>query len=386
MNTQCLTEFCSAEDIIEVNKTKEYTLTSTLLLEKLLTDTSITANAIKLWQLLFNKAKYSSNLEIKISVQYMAKLLNKSSRTIFRYIKQLVEKGYLIVSNNFNSHGGQGVNSFYLRAPKNTIKQIQQTKDRAKKEVDAKTPSAHTGIHSLFRKNNPISDKLDREGDDKDVTQYNNIINITNNNNVSIGKTKTVVNKLNYESCLETSTDVVVNHNIEENEKLICDKEKAINLLLPLCKEKEKLWLNATDFQSKLSYNKEFRAISTQIDCLRAEIDYLKKISSRKIERKQEEQALSLNPLYSYQLSGERPISSSYYQQIKNKLTTVCKDAISRTKLLNEIIFEIRFGSLVKNSMTQNQNSIERAANIALKLVREGRWTTPTLLENKFNL
>jgi hypothetical protein len=49
--------------------------------------------------------------------------------------------------------------------------------------------------------------------------------------------------------------------------------------------------------------------------------------------------------------------------------------------LINEIVFEIRFGSLVKSQDKKDPLDIEMAVNIALKLVREGRWSTPSMLK-----
>src|SRR5579864_2839205 len=97
---------CSSRDILDINKSKEYTLIATTLLENVLTDTRLNAQSVKLWQLLFNQARYNPNLDIKISYSYLSKKLGKSTRTIARYVVTLQNAGYLIVTHNFDKNGG----------------------------------------------------------------------------------------------------------------------------------------------------------------------------------------------------------------------------------------------------------------------------------------
>lgn len=99
---------CSASDIQAINQTKEYTLTATYLLETVIKDTSLNAQAQKLWQLLFTRARFHENLEVTLSHKELALELNRSTRTIARYVQVLCDTGYLLVKPNFND-GGQGV-------------------------------------------------------------------------------------------------------------------------------------------------------------------------------------------------------------------------------------------------------------------------------------
>lgn len=125
---------CLPQEIIEVNRNKEYTLISTELLESVLTDTRLTAQTSKLWQILFNKARYNPNLEIKISYSYLASKLNKSTRTIARYVESLQNAGYLIVQHNFDTNGGQRPSTISVRVPTVFIEHANKKKDRVNKK------------------------------------------------------------------------------------------------------------------------------------------------------------------------------------------------------------------------------------------------------------
>ena len=124
---------CTAQDICELNKTKEYTLTASFLLERVLTDTSLNGQASKVWQILFNKARFHPNLEVQIAYGYLAKLLGKSIRTIHRCVTTLIDNNYLEIKHNYSSdNGSQLPNTIRVRFPSDEILKAKQTKDRAK--------------------------------------------------------------------------------------------------------------------------------------------------------------------------------------------------------------------------------------------------------------
>jgi hypothetical protein len=125
-----LVKACDAMDIIELNKKKEYTLTATCILESVLTNPKLNAQAVKLWQLLFNKARFHSNLEIKICYNELAKNLHRSSRSISRYVRTLVQEGYLLLDENYNKDGSQQPNTLYIRIPQIVVEDVKNKKDR----------------------------------------------------------------------------------------------------------------------------------------------------------------------------------------------------------------------------------------------------------------
>ena len=133
MNNNC----CSSDDIFRLNETKEYVLLSQNILELVLTDTRLTAQTAKLWQLLYSKAKFNNDLGFTISYSYLAKILNKSIRTIARYIANLEECGYLQIQPNFGTNGSRLENTLFVRIPEMTLNTLNATKDR---KITTKNP------------------------------------------------------------------------------------------------------------------------------------------------------------------------------------------------------------------------------------------------------
>ena len=121
---------CTAQDIIELNKTKEYLITASCLLQEVTTDPNLNAQASMLWQILFNKAKFNEKLETQISCSYLAQMLGKSIRTIQRHIKALSDNNYIVIINNYLNSGGQTINTIQVRFPADKIQEAKQTKDR----------------------------------------------------------------------------------------------------------------------------------------------------------------------------------------------------------------------------------------------------------------
>lgn len=79
--------------------------------------------------------------------------------------------------------------------------------------------------------------------------------------------------------------------------------------------------------------------------------------------------------------AGDRPLSQLTFKRLVKSLCCYGYKGNALNGLTNEIVFEIRFGSLMKCNRTKDALSIDNAVNIALKLVREKRWTTPVLFK-----
>jgi hypothetical protein len=171
---------CNANEIHTLNKTKEYTLTCTYLLEKVITDTNICGQSAKLWQILFNRARFHTNLEVNISYQELSKVLKRSARSICRYISSLINHGYLATKHNYDIDGSQKENTIYIRCPQYFINEAQQLKDRDKSSASAQFREDNT------KKTNQhidiASDKNVRGVYDKNDVQ-NNIIKKNNMKN-----------------------------------------------------------------------------------------------------------------------------------------------------------------------------------------------------------
>lgn len=75
-------------------------------------------------------------------------------------------------------------------------------------------------------------------------------------------------------------------------------------------------------------------------------------------------------------MQGDRAFSEDEKNDLLAKLDKLVP-RVNRDLLANEIAYAVRFGALRKSAKTQDELSIERALHIALKLIRQNKWTTP---------
>ncbi len=425
---------CLPEDIVDINRRKEYTLISTDLLESVLTDVRLNAQTAKLWQILFNKARYNPNLEIKISYSYLGKMLGKSTRTIARYVELLQRSGYLVVTHNFDKNGGQRPSSISVRVPELSIEHAKKRKDRPTQnqsytnetwikkseypnpeDTVPVTPLIETPIDvtemevtddsiivlretlatrsdddlseqsSYINKNDsietigdnvdetssihtnpseilaPQQDKNDRGGYDINVIQKDSNqkeINKNNNNNnvVSISEVESKASKIQN---LENEIEQLNKSLVEGNEKL-------------LRTENHTLMYEQAKKNSKLEASLHLARIT--LERLQKEI---------KENKRQVQTAEKITSDHSFMLAkaGDRPLLPFTFKRLVKSLEGYGYKGSTLNSLINEVVFEVRFGSLINCNRTKNPLSIDNAVNIALKLVREKRWTTPVLLK-----
>lgn len=83
-------------------------------------------------------------------------------------------------------------------------------------------------------------------------------------------------------------------------------------------------------------------------------------------------------------LQGDRRLSEQDIQLLLTKLKTLNVSTETKNQLANEIIYEARFGSLVKNNQTREENPIKRSINIGCKLIREGQWCRPARFDQVY--
>ena len=416
---------CLPEDIFDVNRHKEYTLIATDLLESVLTDTRLNAQTTKLWQILFNKARYNPNLEIKISYSYLGKKLGKSTRTIARYVDLLQKSGYLVVTHNFDNKGGQRPSTISIRVPEFSIEHIKKRKDRPTKNrlesneslilENKKTNlttyeveiTQQTSLETTLKqeRDEPFNvlcetfndgliksditqtstapkdieiyaqcvateiitqplDNIDREGHDNNVLHKdNNKKDINKNNN------NTVVAFLQDEELkskrinLEQEIKLLQDQHIEETKQLTTIKDKA--LLYDQIKKTNEL--------------------DTALRLAKMSLERVNKEINENDLSNKTEATLNNNSNFILHKQGERPLTQFTFKRLVRSLKKYGYQGNILNSLINEIIFEVRFGSLIKCNKTQTPLSLDNAINIGLKLIRENRWSTPTLLKKYAN-
>jgi len=383
---------CSAEEIIELNQTKEYTAVSTFLLDTLFADPNLTAQSSKLWQLLYNKARYNPQFEIKISYKKLAVLLNKSTRTIQRYVLTLVNQGYLIVKVNYKNNGGQAANTILVRFPEYKVKLAKSTKERAKIEPE----------YISIVKDQPEIIQTTSESSldsDKNVTRINNIFINNNNNNVvsfsdfsnSDSKPENPNNQpeiQNQESKLDTiqrqlkdmQTDITEITTKYEAAKI--DYTAEITNIYGENRIGIMINKNITPEARNTIYHKMkiMHELESQIDYLTNKKTGLESSLASMHNKLGLQNQLLGNPYFIASKPGERRVDQSILLRLSKKLDAYGFKGANKIKLINEVLYESRFGSLVKSNITKAELVIENSINIALKLVREKRWHTPILV------
>lgn len=344
------TEICNPADILQLNKTKEFTLISTYLLEALLTDTRLLAESAKLWQILFNRARFDENLEVRISYRELANILGKSVRSICRYISDLVQKHYLSIQNNYLVNDGQTINSIYVRFPQHIINSALQSKDRI-----TTAPQTNTGHLAI--------DKSDRQMDDNHVIA-NNSINYKNK----------ITNNIETEI-----TSVVVECEMNLQKQLHTKQQELTALQQSMAMLQQQLSC-ANDAIVQFDLMRKFTEHDAAIALTTHAIARLEETHVKQQQQNTHRQHLQQRGDYINQQTGERKLSAFTLKRLQYVLQENGYNGAQQKQLMNEVVHEVRFGSLVLSNQTQQILPVEHAINIALKLIREKRWCSPNAL------
>jgi hypothetical protein len=388
---------CTAQDIFNLNQTKEYILTASHILQNVLTDENLNPQSTKLWQILFSKARFNPNLETKVSYAELAELLNRSTRSISRYIENLTKAGYLIIKHNFDSKGSQCPSTISIRVPTyvietaKNIKNRNTIKDYISYEAQSNDVSCVKDVPNKYLEtsfceksdkstlNNPIEASLENhdifvigEGD-KYVKQKNNIKinnNKTNNNEQSNLQEHSLEKHNSYKT-------VVVNE--------LTKKIKHLECLLHIEKEKES-FLNLKNCSSEIMYEqtRKINFLETSLEVLSNKLKLFEKDNKTCLSEESNYYKLAKDDTVFNTKPGDRKLPIYAFKRLKKSLQLYGYQENKLNFLINEIIFEIRFGSLVM-SKKNTHLTIDNAINIALKLVREERWETPALFNEFIN-
>lgn len=370
-----------AETIKRLNETKQYTLMATALLETVLTDSTLTAGAAKLWKYLYTKAIMDEKLCVRIKYKDLAEKFNRAERTMKRYVENLKENGYLYIESNFHYHG-QRANTFYLRIPDPLLKRMEDTKDRKGKTSKLKEmvgPDKNVidnqikeGIRKKDHTKNESNDKVVTLDHDTNDTLINNIkkdILLENNNNVVVDFVSPS-KQPNPQNVLCGTIDKQISNDTDEENVKIKTLEKVINKLyteMGLAKGKE-----------KISIFDEIRKLQAQITGIHLKINQRKQA----ITLGNSEAQAGINPYTDFgSIEGERKLSANDIAKI-TKCVERSTYQTNQKKVCNEIIYAVRYGSL-KMGLNGNMLGLNHAISIALKLIRENRWETPSPLQNR---
>lgn len=335
---------CQAEDILRLNETKEYTLTATPLLEALLKDCDLIHGSAKLWQLLYNKARFEKTLTVVVSCRSLSIELGKSIKTVRRYIANLVEYGYLLKQFRYEPGVGQVCSKYALRFPEHFINEFTQLKNRQKENAMQENILIYP------------QGKNDQGSMDTTVPPNNSNNCYTNNNTQTSAKKST-------STSLEIAS-VVEKNNVEEaTEEKVGDLKTTLKQQL----SEAKLQLDVIH-KSTMDSAGKYQAISAQ----NATITQLE----RKLEGVQTPQSANLDE-GDLPFCKKRIFTQEHIDRLKQGVAPFVTPSKPLDVLINEITYAIRFGSLQKSAKTKDPISIDHGINIALKLLRDNRWATP---------
>lgn len=484
---------CTAADIKVLNREKEYTLISTQLLQTIFTDTRLNDHAIKCWQVLFNKSRFSENLEITISYNRLANELGRSKRTIMRYIQQLTKYNYLEIRYNENQMEGKMPNTLFVRVPTLVVDKVKSSKDRTRKSITENTPN-YVMSNKVLSKVDQISKKnvaaesthefsymgessLDSNRGSKKIhgmSNYNSkqkiecqienglqnkanlhILTTIERMSVSTHDYNTVHNQhssspsVSFASLSSTNTtrtenpihtqetnsnsggggdgvlmsvlssgasdniDTQYNNIKDYNNKnsavvvqfitndteaanvaasMACPSIKTLQTITQLektlleIKEQERIGnkdLLSTKYDKQTSFHRleQLGALTSKKEMLQLKLDTLRKKAEKENRVELKQKILSEKNDYFLKQPGANPINSFSFNRITKTLQNYGYSGMKLNILINEIIFEVRFGSLLFCNQTKERLHTNHAISIALKLVRDGRWTTPVLMK-----
>ncbi len=375
-NTPTKKFYCDASDIKQLNETKRYTLIASDILNKVLTDDRLIAPAAKLWHFLYSKATLNSNMQVSIAYSQLAKSFDKSTRTIIRYISSLKQFGYLEVVNNYTNYG-QTINTLYIKLPFAFIRDLKSHKDRAKKikgHKDTKSSVQLTYNENIDNSRNNTSVCSDS------IKEHSNIK--SNIVKINIQSTESnIINGISEDTPKEATLDTLFN-SFNSCKLNISELYDSIRYHSALESTKEILKNNLKCLSSDNSVTAGYDKIGTHINTSN---NYLLNnssqsanayISLRNIYNKHNKQSVIFNDQVKRNI--ERKIPEFHKTRISEKLELLGYYGNANNTITNQIIFSIEKDSL-------SSKPINHAINIALKLVKTKRWTTPCGLRKYIN-
>jgi len=168
------------------------------------------------------------------------------------------------------------------------------------------------------------------------------------------------------------------------------DELKRIKIIL---EEKKKALANKQefyeDYQKQLTQTptaievvKQFQQISAQYHSLEFEYQQLQDKYQNLNQKTSWLSCIETDATYIANQKGNRVVDQLTLHRIEKILTSKYSDKPTINRLTNEIVFAVRFDSLVKQRESGAELSIPHAVNIALKKIAQQEWTTPQKFQN----
>jgi hypothetical protein len=139
------------------------------------------------------------------------------------------------------------------------------------------------------------------------------------------------------------------------------------------------------DHQQRYDQIRKATQTEGRLNVIRAAVEQTKKQIAIDFHENQNQSSIKKDSKYILRKPGDRPLSIFSFKRLEKSLKKYNYDADTLNCLINEIVFEARFGSLTTCNQSKMPLELDNAINIALKLIREKRWTTPKLFKEYTN-
>lgn len=376
----------------------------------------LSSSSYKVWHVVrafaaFDKEHYSATL----SQEFLAEQLCCSTKTISRAINEIKAAGFLKVKNNISKATGTTANTYFIIFPDEAYKNAEAQSDKTSPlpsmaiDVDnldinnrnhtaCKTQpnEAKANVESVTNDQDHLEISLSQpvaNGDNLDDTPldnndvHNRDCNFREKNNKAVVvnlfeiKSKIIENPIETEHKQLSTVIAKLNNQKQDLQNKLKQLRVTVSDEDRLAQLKQALRHSASLEIKRNSSQLASSRILKQIDQIHLQLeqyDHRYKHLTNELNKTKKRQKISLDPQYVNGIQGDRKLSDVDMTLVSKKVKAFGLPEDRSNQLINEIVFEARFGSLVKNNQTQKENPIKRAINIGCKLIREGQWSTPS--------
>ena len=337
--------------IDRLEETKEYRIIPAGLMRHVSATSTLSDGAKNLWFALWELCALETGRQRLLTAGFLAQRLGKSVDTIRRHVSQLRENGYLVIGERFDSTGRQLPSMFQVTAPKNVVAQLQSgTPNRKRKPtVDMIVPSAGAKLETKECVNqmqgspDPVDVIEERVNVGK---QINDLVDVASTQNEPLARPQSIKCKL--ERMIDRARERSQLTSNERSEQTRADVHH----------QPDRALYERTDKRPKSG--------SAEVGTHKGEggqscISGVGKSAHQEITPKEQN-----NKRTGAAEAEEGGLRFWVYRQIKER--NVFRG--DPWRYADEIAVSIEKGSLKKFTLT-------KALNIAIKLIREGRWTAP---------
>ena len=376
---------------------------------------NLSASAYRIWHFIRAFAAFDTeNYSTKLSQEYIAEKLQCSVKTIGRALCEIKSLGLIDVKHNVSKLSGTQANTYFITFPREAYAQAEASSDKIVKfsipcftqnheNTSHQATFSHPETQTSFEtgpvtsmispiKNPPSKkpeslDTIDHTPSVKSDVPYRDINFIEKNNNVVVFDCKHEKNQDNLLSQQANLTALLTQFK-DARQSLMAQ----LNQSSQFKSTHDRLSLLKNALNNRLDANtmkmtEQSSQLRNQLNDLDIKIEQVnKQVENLDIELKKQRKTelLHKDPSFVNKLEGERRLSDEDLQLILTKLKILNVPHETRNRLANEVIYETRFGSLVKNNQTQEHNPIKRSINIGCKLIRAGQWCRPTRFDQVY--